>query len=395
MGSFKPLMNLARSSEREDEDAGLIGLKSAMPCGAAGNCSAYFMTFWRTVHHRKIAVVYRLEIHIIHTRDYQLKTGRVETAYADSGEMVGSKSLKFATVDVFTSSAFQGNQLAIVSLPGNINLDQDTKQRIAREFNFSETVFIHDPTSDNEDRRVDIFTLIEELPFAGHPVIGTLCHLCQVTDPPLRKVNLSLKAGTLVGRYDPETRLAEAEIPHDVRLHQARASRDILDCHLDTQPAGNQWPNGFPVVSVVKGMTFVLVAMPDLAALSSLDPLNQKGLHEQDKLDEGWQSSFMAPYYYTITEQTPSLTRIRSRMMEPTVGEDPCTGSAASTLAAYLALENGQPGRTYAYSIEQGVEMGRAGEIHVKVTLGQSSGIEKLVLAGSAVLMTQGILYLP
>ena len=314
---------------------------------------------------------------------------------AESGIMADLKSLKFTTVDVFTSSAFQGNQLAIVNLPGNINLDQDTKQRIAREFSLSETVFIHDSTSDSEDRRLDIFTLVQELPFAGHPVIGTLCHLCQAADPPLRKVNLRLKAGTLIGHYNLETRLAEADVPHDVRLHQAPAPRDILDCQIDTQPAGTAWPNGFPVVSVVKGMTFVLIAMPDLAALSSLDPLNQKRVHELSKLDEGWQPSFMAPYYYTITEQTSSLTRIRSRMMEPTVGEDPCTGSAASTLAAYLALEDGQPSRTYAYLIQQGVEMGRAGEIHVKVTLGASSRIEKLVLAGSAVLMSQGVLYLP
>lgn len=309
--------------------------------------------------------------------------------------MVDLKSVKFSTVDVFTSSPFQGNQLAIVNLPSNIKLDQDTKQRIAREFNFSETVFIHESTSDNEDRRLDIFTLIEELPFAGHPVIGTLCHLCQAADPPLRNLNLRLKAGRLVGRYNPETGLAEAEIPHNVRLHQAQAPRDVLDCQIDTQPAGTHWPNGFPVVSMVKGMTFVLVAMPDLAALSSLDPLKQKRVHELGKLDEGWQSSFMAPYYYTITEQTSDLTRIRSRMMEPSVGEDPCTGSAASTLAAYLALEDGQPGRTYVYLIEQGVEMGRAGKIHVKVTLSQSSSIEKVVLAGSAVLMTQGVLYLP
>lgn len=75
--------------------------------------------------------------------------------------------LLFATVDVFTSVLFAGNPLAIVNIPSTISLTQEQKQKIAREFNYSETVFLHEHTGSADGRRIDIFTTTEELPFAG------------------------------------------------------------------------------------------------------------------------------------------------------------------------------------------------------------------------------------
>jgi PhzF family phenazine biosynthesis protein len=86
-----------------------------------------------------------------------------------------SNKLEFAIVDVFTDKRYEGNPLAIVRVPASSNLTQEQKQNIAREFNLSETTFLHEPTGNEFGVwTVDIFTIHEELPFAGHPTIGKL-----------------------------------------------------------------------------------------------------------------------------------------------------------------------------------------------------------------------------
>lgn len=299
---------------------------------------------------------------------------------------------------------FKGNQLAVVHvpaslpLPASVLLPQETKQTIAREFNFSETVFLHDAVAGTLDRRLDIFTLKEELPFAGHPIIGTICHVCQSEEPPLESVTLLCKAGPIVGWYDPEKKLAEAEIPHNVRIHQAPVSgRAVLKAQSYLSRT-SVVTNELRVVSIVKGLSFVLIQVPSISP--HLDKLEVSG-HSVDcdsvKLDDGWAPSFIGTYFYAITSHSSDrVVRLRTRMLEPSIGEDSATGSAASTLASFLALKDGTGKMTFYYSIEQGVEMGRASEIQVKVTLDASGkAVEKVVLAGRAVHVTQGVLFLP
>ena len=306
---------------------------------------------------------------------------------------IPSNCLSYSTLDVFTTTRFKGNQLAVVHVPSSLPLPasflllQETKQTIAREFNFSETVFLHDALTGTSDRRLDIFTLKEELPFAGHPIIGTICHVCQSEEPPLESVTLLCKAGPIVGRYDPETKLAEAEIPHNLRIHQAPVSGRSV---LKAQPYLSRTSvvtNELRVVSIVKGLSFVLIQVPSISP--HLEKLEVSG-HCVDcdsvRLDEGWTPSFIGTYFYAITSQSSDkVVRLRTRMLEPSVGEDSATGSAASTLASFLALKDGTARMTFYYSIEQGVEMGRASEIQVKVTLDATGkAVEKVVLAGKA-----------
>lgn len=312
-----------------------------------------------------------------------------------------SNSLPCSTLDVFTSSHFKGNQLAVVHVPSSLPLpdsvlSQETKQRIAREFNYSETVFLHDAVAGNQ--RLDIFTLKEELPFAGHPIIGTICHVCQSEEPPLESVTLLCKAGPIVGRYDPETKLAEAEIPHNVRIHETPVSGRAV---LKSQPYLSRTSvvtNELRVVSIVKGLSFVLVQVPSISP--HLEKLEISG-HSVDcdsvELDDGWAPSFIGTYFYAVISQSSESTvRLRTRMLEPSVGEDSATGSAASTLASFLALKDGTGDMTFHYVIEQGVEMERASEIQVRVTLDATGkAVHKVVLAGRAVRVTQGVLYLP
>lgn len=94
-----------------------------------------------------------------------------------------SKPFDFVTFDVFTETRFKGNPLAIVWVPRNVSLEQEAKQKIAREFNLSETVFLYDIEDRSLDRKIDIFIPTKEIPFAGHPTIGTICYLCAGNGP--------------------------------------------------------------------------------------------------------------------------------------------------------------------------------------------------------------------
>lgn len=132
--------------------------------------------------------------------------------------------LDFITIDVFTQTKYQGNPLAIVKVPSTITLTQEQKQSIAREFNLSETTFLHEQPTEKLSWKVDIFMTTAELPFAGHPTIGTACYALghAAVARNLAERNLEgefeIKAGTVGLRYDAKERLARAEIPHDCKF---------------------------------------------------------------------------------------------------------------------------------------------------------------------------------
>ncbi|KAL8909193.1 MAG: hypothetical protein Q9207_000367 [Kuettlingeria erythrocarpa] len=308
--------------------------------------------------------------------------------------------VRFVTLDVFTKERFKGNPLAIVDLPLGSDLAQESKQRIAREFNLSETVFLHPALTESEpfNRRCDIFTVAEELPFAGHPTIGTLMYLCHgrsTADSPVQSLTLQMKAGHIHAHYDPKIGIAKASIPHNVRIHQSPVpSKNITDAQPTLKAL--QLKEQYPLVSIVKGMTFVLINLPHVPDLATLATNGPPIDHNAIQPDAGWEA-FTAPYYYAIVSEDEATRRlrVRSRMIEPGFGEDPATGSAASALAAFLALQRGGGGATYVFEVEQGVEMGRRSEIGVEVTLDAAGeGVESVVLAGGAVLVSEGTLHL-
>ncbi|KAL8737711.1 MAG: hypothetical protein Q9181_001429 [Wetmoreana brouardii] len=307
------------------------------------------------------------------------------------------KSLRYVTLDVFTEERFKGNPLAIVELSSEVG--QEVKQRIAREFNLSETVFLHPPSNGTFDRRCDIFTTTEELPFAGHPTIGTLVYLGSQVDGAggrAQSITLRTKAGPINAKFDRDTEVAEAGIPLNVRIHQKSVPWQTI---FDAQPSLDRLPveckQPCRLVSIVKGMTFVLINLPHVEDLVNLTVGGPRLDPSTIKWDEGW-ASFTAPYYYVITSDDESATplHIRTRMIDPSIGEDPATGSAASALSSYLALTlyMRTAGRTtHIFSIEQGTEMGRKSEIGVKVTLDNSGeSVKEVLLSGSAVPISQG-----
>jgi PhzF family phenazine biosynthesis protein len=134
--------------------------------------------------------------------------------------------LEFVTLDVFTSQPYQGNPLAIVRIPHGTEVSQEQKQAIAREFNLSETTFLHENADGANDNvwTVDIFMVSQELPFAGHPTIGTACYVLSRTAQEqdihegIIEASFKLKAGPVKLQYDVVKGTARASIPHDVSV---------------------------------------------------------------------------------------------------------------------------------------------------------------------------------
>lgn len=309
--------------------------------------------------------------------------------------------LDFVTIDVFTNKSYEGNPLAIVRIPHGASVTQEQKQKIAREFNLSETTFLHENAPGATDDRwtVDIFMTSKELPFAGHPTVGTACYVLSRTaeerdiKEAVIDAGFQLKAGPVGLRYDVAKKTAKAAIPHDVRVHKKRWSRDEL---FKLQPGlaaahtkGEvETQDDYPIVSIVKGMAFVLVELESVEALANVTLAGQSV--EIDGLDQGWDDTFIGTYFYVRTGKSESgATQLRTRMIEGPL-EDPATGSAASDLVAYLSLEEGKAGETLKYELVQGVEMGRRSEIFIDVVMAKEGGIETVYLEGGAVQVMEG-----
>lgn len=300
--------------------------------------------------------------------------------------------LEFVTLDVFTETPFTGNPLAIVGVPQSAALSQEQKQQIAREFNYSETVFLHERKTSSENTWViDIFTLDRELPFAGHPVIGTACHILSSVSPgsdeQIVRGKFITKAGPVGLEYSVTDRTARVEIPHNVHIHREEVSHDQV---LKSQPALRKnpgVPRAYPVVSVVKGMTFIMVELDSLEDLAAVATTANRLIPQ---LDTDWQDGFVGGYFYVRARESKDGTlHLRSRMVEGTL-EDPATGSATCGCCAYLAMKEGKPGQTSRFAVTQGVEMGRRSEIGVEVTLADDGGVDHILLIGGAVRVMDG-----
>ncbi|KAF4975792.1 hypothetical protein FZEAL_7452 [Fusarium zealandicum] len=295
--------------------------------------------------------------------------------------------LPFVTVDVFTTVRYRGNPLAVVTIPADgPQPSQEQKQAIAREFNLSETVFVHhvnpdSPGCDVTSRVIDIFTTDAELPFAGHPVIGTAFSLI-----PEGVDTVVTKAGP-VAIIHPRIGHVQASIPHNARCHR-RTLADLTapaPGQLSPHPEILRRELQSPLFSIVNGMTFALINMPDLEHLAQVQ--TSVVSLPVELLDDGWQNGLLCKYYYLLLRERDddgvTVLSIRTRMMEATM-EDPATGSAACALSCFLSLQHfAQLDQTLRFKIDQGVEMGRESNIEVEVAV-KDSQIDTVKLSGTA-----------
>ncbi|PTB69094.1 phenazine biosynthesis PhzC/PhzF protein [Trichoderma citrinoviride] len=294
--------------------------------------------------------------------------------------------LPFITLDVFTRTRFRGNPLAVVTIPHDIKNKptQQQKQAIAREFNLSETVFIHgvaDPAAD-PSRRIDIFLTSAEIPFAGHPTIGAAVSLLR-PDP----------AEPSAHHHHPVTEL----VTKAGRIATLTAHAGIFAADLQPNPDVRRLELDAPVFSLVKGVSFALVELPSLELLAqvAVGPVEFK---PHGFLDDGWQEGFIGRFYYVRTGDSTAdddddgvpVVGLRTRMIAEGF-EDPATGAASSCLAAYLSIHgrDKQTTPTRRYDFTQGVEMGKESSVRVDVSL-KDGALDTVLLAGPAVQVMRG-----
>jgi PhzF family phenazine biosynthesis protein len=286
--------------------------------------------------------------------------------------------LRYVQLDVFTTTRFLGNPLAIVHLPKDVNVSQSQKQIVAREFNLSETVFLHEPSDLDSPVTIDIFTTDKELPFAGHPTIGSGQYLLSQA-PERSMITLKTKAGEIPVLRDSQRVVLQVPIKFKVHTPYKHPSLKGHQFKLKEHDYVNGIDGGEALASIVKGMSFILLQLTSEDALAALQPYREP-FHSNDL---GEWAGFVGVYAFFEREDGV----VRTRMFEGSL-EDPATGSAASTLGGWLGKRKG-PGK-WAIEIVQGVEMGRKSDITVIVEVGADGEVSRIDLGGSAVEVIEG-----
>lgn len=296
--------------------------------------------------------------------------------------------LEFHTLDVFTTTPFAGNPLAVVLGADGLTVAQ--MQVIAREFNLSETIFVQSPDDPAHDAKVRIFFPTAEIPFAGHPTVGCAILLASLSKGPgdfTTRIVLEEQAGlvpVLVSRVGGVT---QAEFTAPVVPF---AAPGIAPPELVAQALGLQSDDvGFGTHGIgiwQGGPAFLYVPVTDIDALSKAWPM------------EPFWSNLMrlagvdSAYVYTTGREVD----FQARMFSPTAGipEDPATGSATAILAAQLQAAGVLQHGTQSFSLHQGVEMGRPSALRLTIDLG-SDGISAVRIKGAAVPISQGTIRVP
>jgi trans-2,3-dihydro-3-hydroxyanthranilate isomerase len=300
-------------------------------------------------------------------------------------------SVNYVTVDVFTDRRFGGNQLAVFpdarEIPGELMLP------ITREFNFSETTFVLPPDDARHTRRVRIFTPEREMPFAGHPTVGTahvLAHLGEIM---------------LSG---PDTRIVFEEgvgpVPVTIREHEGRpVFAQLTAARLpETGPAtptaaalaevlsidaADILQNEYAPEIVSAGLPFLFVPLTDRRAVGRA----RVRMDAWERVLAGYPARELFVFAFDPEREGSD---VRARMFAPglNVLEDPATGSACAALGGYLGARAPQHDGTLRWVVEQGFEMGRPSilEIETDKAAGAITGVR---VGGSSVVVCEGKLH--
>ena len=295
---------------------------------------------------------------------------------------------RFVTADVFTSSAFSGNPVAVVLDAQGLTTEQ--MQAIAREFNYSETTFVLPATVPQATARVRIFTPRIEVPFAGHPNVGTAVVLARhweaagrstgdqfVFDEGAGLVSIRLlrEHGEVVG--------AELVAPEKLTLRETVGVEAVAAC-LSLEPKELRTSTHSPQIASI-GLPFLIVELESRQALSRAKP--NIDAHEKTLPPFG----IDAVYAYVVDCAAGEL---HARTFAPLDGciEDPATGSATGAAIALLTRLTGKPTETRQWRVYQGVDMGRPSLILGQVEK-RDGIITEVRIAGRATTAMEGILH--
>lgn len=297
--------------------------------------------------------------------------------------------LSFHTLDVFTTTRFGGNPLAVV-LDADA-LDTAMMQTVAREFNLSETVFVMKPDNPAHSARVRIFTPAAEIPFAGHPTVGTAALLAELRNPAVSGeqdaiIVLEEKIGAVrvgVKLRSGSAALAEFDAPRLPEEEGKSPSQDHLASALGLIPSEIGFENHRPT-RYTAGNAFIFVPVATLEAIAKA---HVSSAH--------WATIFtgenmVGAFLYT-RQVVHNTSGFHARMFAPHhgVAEDPATGSAAAAFAGVIHRFDEPTEGVHRRIIEQGFEMGRPSLITVSLTVAQGR-LCAVRIAGHAVRVSEG-----
>ena len=307
--------------------------------------------------------------------------------------MTERRTLKFYQADVFTTQPFGGNPIAVFS--DAKGLTDNELQQIAREMNLSETVFVLPPTDPAAVVRLRIFTPTQEIPFAGHPVVGTMYVLAQLGLIATPEAVTRVVQECNIGLFPVELYKSDEQVTCVVMTQPAPQFLEKIDDTEDLYKvagamgiskhviAGAKWPlevvsTGLPVLIVpVRTLTAVRSIVPDTSAIVEIcRRFGANGI-----------------MVFTTVTVEPFAT-VHARMFAPSIGisEDPATGSAGGALGAYLVQHGGvDVGPMTEIIIEQGYEIGRPSRIVVQVE-SDDDMIQSVKVGGQCVMVVEGTL---
>jgi trans-2,3-dihydro-3-hydroxyanthranilate isomerase len=302
-------------------------------------------------------------------------------------------SYQYETVNVFTGERFGGNPLAV--LPDARGLSDEQMQAIARDFNLSETTFVLPPDNPQNHAHVRIFTPAQEMPFAGHPNVGTGFVLARAMDNPPEHLVFEEIAG-LVRVYilrGPDRQITGARIsaPRALSIGDAVPTETVAACASLT--SADFLTNAHDPLVASVGTEFVIAEVTSLEALARATPdiaaFRAAGATAGTS-PPGAQLRFALLLY---VRRDGDATRLRARMFAPLGGvlEDPATGSACAALAALLTSMAPGENVDLHYEIEQGVEMGRP-SLLIASGRKTAEGPVQATVAGSCVPAARGTL---
>lgn len=297
---------------------------------------------------------------------------------------------RFYTLDVFTSRAFGGNQLAV--FPDAAAIAGERMQDIAREFNFSETVFVLPPENAKHARRLRIFTPGGEIPFAGHPTVGTAHLLATIGAVPTTEGESSFVLEEGVGPVRVNVRVERGAVAFAqlsvAKLPERRATgpgiREIAKVlSLSNDDVAD---DGVGPVAYSCGVPFLFARLRDVAAVSRAE------------LNHAAWKDVLAPhgtnevFFFAEGGQLPG-SDIHGRMFAPGFGiaEDPATGSAVAALAGYLTDLRKPSDGTARWTVEQGIEMKRPSVLYLEADVREGS-IAAVRVGGRSVVVMEGVM---
>jgi trans-2,3-dihydro-3-hydroxyanthranilate isomerase len=291
---------------------------------------------------------------------------------------------RFFTLDVFTQKKFAGNPLAVVL--DSDGLDTAAMQAIAREFNHPETVFVSPPAVATHRAGVRIFTPASELPFAGHPTVGTAVLLAILDGGRPAKLMLEEKIGNVACHFEPRdadtgyVRFAVPSLP--VAAGDLPGKTDIANA-LSVSPDEVGFEGAVPA-RWSAGVPFSFVPLKTLDAMARCHP-------NPASFEKVFGIGGTAKVFVFSKETAVAEHDFHARMFAPGAGipEDPATGAGAAAFAGLLAASGRHGDGEHHFRIEQGLEMGRPSliELGLKIDGGR---LTAATIGGNAVIVTEG-----